>query len=213
MCAGILPRAIAATVVHRPGLRFQVTELELEKVAGDVLARTLDFGIGREHPGGDDSLVFDHLFDDRLFIVAGAQHPLASRKVVALEETVRQQWVLPTAQGAMAHQLGRQFRRQRLDLPRPLVSTMSMLVRYQLIATNCFLTVMHGSVLRFGNTPRHLRVLPIDLPAGVPIGIFRLKGRTLAPSAQLLMQATQRLAEQMASLDARQLRRVLRQEA
>jgi DNA-binding transcriptional LysR family regulator len=210
MCAGLLPRAIAAVAAKRPGLRFQVTELELEKLAGDVLTRTLDFGVGREHPAGDASLMFDRLFEDKLFIVAGAQHPLASRQTVALEETVCHQWILPGAQGAMALQLKRQFSRQKLELPTPLVSTMSMLVRYQLIATNRFLTVIPGSVLRFGDTPGYLRVLPVDLPAGVPIGIFRLKGRTLAPSAQMLMHATQRLAEQMDALSAKQLRRELR---
>ena len=110
----------------------------------------------------------------------------------------------------MIGQLRNEFRRHKLDLPQPLVRTMSVLVRYELIATNHFLTVMYGSVLRFGNVPRFLRVLPIDLPAGVPVGTFHLKNRTLAPSAILFMQTTEELVRPMRSLSAKQLRRDLR---
>ncbi len=211
MCAGILPRAVVSVLGQRPGFRFQVAELELEKLAGEVRIRSLDFGIGREPSTDDgDALSFKRLFDDRLFVVAGAQHPLAARQSVTLDDAALHQWVLPAIEGSMIGQLRNEFRRHKLDLPQPLVRTMSVLVRYELIATNHFLTVMYGSVLRFGNVPRFLRVLPIDLPAGVPVGTFHLKNRTLAPSAILFMQTTEELVRPMRSLSAKQLRRDLR---
>lgn len=207
VCAGLLPHAIGAIRTTRPGLRFQVAELESGKLASEVVGRSVDLGIGREHPGGSGSdLAFERLFDDRLFIVAGVQHPLARRKSVKLEETSLHPWALPSADGAVAVHLDAQFRQQGLRLPAPTVTTMSMLVRSELVATHSFLTVMYGSVLRFGKLPASLRVLPIDLPSGVAIGMFRVKGRTLAPSAEVFMQAMRDIIRPMQSLKARHLR-------
>jgi DNA-binding transcriptional LysR family regulator len=103
-----------------------------------------------------------------------------------------------------------EFHRQKLALPEPAVTAMSLLLRLELIATNAFLTVMYGSVLRFGSVPRFLRVLPIELPTGIPIGMVRLKNRTHAPSAQVFIDATRELVRPMRSLNAKQLRREMR---
>ena len=151
-------------------------------------------------------LTFERLFDDHLFIVAGAQHPLASRRSVSLEETGLHPWVLPSANGAVTAQLEAQFRLQGLSLPDPAVTTMSMLVRSELVATHSFLTVMYGSILRFGNFPASFRVLPIDLPSGIPVGMFRVRGRTLAPSTEVFMQTLRDVIRPMQSLRAKHLR-------
>ena len=208
MCAGLLPRAISTVLDQRANFRFHIAELESGQLASEVLTRSLDFGIGREHnAGNNNNLVFDRLFDDRLFIVAGAKHPLATRRSVTLDEVARHQWLLPATDGSMILQLRNEFRRQKIELPKSAVTTMSMLVRHELIATNCFLTVMYGSALRFGNAPRFLRVLPLDVRTGIPIGIIRLKNRTLAASAELFMETVREIVRPMSSISATQLRR------
>lgn len=207
ICAGLLPRIISSVRGSRPKFQFHVAELESDKLGNEVLTRSLDLGIGREHvAGANDKLAFDRLFDDRLFIVAGTQHPLVGRRAITLEETARHQWVLPATETSVTVQLKGEFHRQRLNLPESAVTTMSMLVRYELIATNSFLTVMYGSVLRFGNAPKFLRVLPVDLPTGIPIGMVRLKNRTLTPSAEVFIRATREMVRPMPSLSAKQLR-------
>jgi DNA-binding transcriptional LysR family regulator len=213
MCAGLLPRAITSVLNERPKFRFHVAELESAKVRSEVSTRSLDVGMGREQVAGEnDDLVFDRLFDDRLFIVAGARHQLAGRRSTTLEEAACQQWVLPTTEGSVTAQFVSELRKAKLELPQPAVTTMSVLVRYELIATNSFLTVMHGSVLRFGNVPKFLRVLPIDLPTGIPVGILRLKNRTLTPSAEFFIAATGDMVRPMQSLSAKQLRREMHAE-
>lgn len=206
VCAGLLPHAIGAVRSQRAGFHFQVAELESGKLATEVIGRSVDLGIGREHHGGTSDLEFERLFDDRLFIVAGVQHPLAQKKSLKLEETARYPWALPSVNGSVTEHLESQFRLHGLSLPYPTVTTMSMLVRYELVATQAFLTVMYGSILRFGKLPASLRALPIDLPAGIPIGLLRVKNRTLAPSAEVFMQALRDVVRPMKSLKARHLR-------
>ena len=150
MCAGLLPRAISTVLDHRAHFKISIEgSLNRGQLASEVLTRSLDFG----DAGGNDNLVFDRLFDDRLFIVVGAKHPLATRRSVTLDETARHQWLLPATDGSMVLQSEMSFT-TKLELPKSAVTTMSMLVRCELIATNCFLTVMYGSVLRFGNARR-----------------------------------------------------------
>ena len=205
VCAGLLPNAINSVLRQRANFRFEVTELALSKLSSEVLASSLDFGIGRE-PSNTEEFVFERLFADRLFVVAGAGHPLAGRKTVTLEEAARHRWTLPAARGSLLEDLHREFRRQNLDLPTPVVRTMSVLVRYELMVTSSLLTVIYGSVLRLGNAPEWVRVLPIELSTTVPIGVIRLKNRTLAPSAKVFLETARKVAEPMHSLSANQLK-------
>jgi DNA-binding transcriptional LysR family regulator len=210
ICAGLLPKAVGSLIDRHANLRFRLAELELEKLAGEVSARSLDFGVGREPNAIDDNLLFEHLFDDRLFVVAGCDHSLANRRSVTLEATSHHPWALPTSEGAMMFQLRREFARRRLEPPNPTVGTMSVLIRYQLMKTNHLLTVMYGSILRFGNLPSFLRVLPIDMTCRVPIGIIRRKNRTLAASGEAVLQVLRDLSRPMRSISAAQLRKEVR---
>jgi hypothetical protein len=85
------------------------------------------------------------------------------------------------------------------------VTTMSISVRHDLIARHRFLTVLYGSVLRSGSVPKLVRVLPIDMATGISVGVIRLRGRTLAPSAEVFVQAARETARPLRSLRASQL--------
>lgn len=207
MCAGALPHVIAAVRLHRPRFTFQITELESARLASEVAARSVDLGIGRKPAGSSDELEFEPLFEDPLCIVAGAQHPLASKKSVKLKETALHPWTLPSGEEGVAAHLDAEFRRQGVSLPSPAVTTMSMLVRSELVAAHDHLTVMYGSVLRFGRLPGSLRVLPVDLPIGIPVGLIRSKNRTLAPSAEVFIQVLRDAVSPMQDMKARHLAR------
>ena len=206
MCAGLVPAIMNSVLGDHPQFRFEVAELDARKLAGELAARSVDIGIGAQHAAGDaDGLVFEELFDDRLFIVAAARHPLVSKRSIKLEDVARMQWVLPGADAPVTVQLRNEFRKRGLTLSETAVTTMSISVRYNLIGRNNFLTVVYGSALRLGNAPGFVRVLPIDLPVGISIGILRPRGRTLAPSAEVFAQAARRVARQVRSLRAKEL--------
>jgi DNA-binding transcriptional LysR family regulator len=211
MCAGLLPHAIGSIQAERPRMRYQVVELESEKLGREILARSIDASVGRE-PAliGENNISFERLFEDRLFIVAGEQHPLARRPSIRLEDAAAERWVLPILGTPITQQLQGAFKRLGMSLPQATVTTMSMLIRYELLATSRFLTVMYGSVLTFGSIPRGLKVLPVDLSAGISIGLARLQNRTLTPAVELFLEGVRKLAQPMRSLDVQRLRRTLR---
>lgn len=210
MCGGLLSHAISAIESERPGVQFHVIELESEKLVGEVRARAIDVGLARAPTLGlADDIAFDPLFDDRLFVVAGASHPLARRRSISLEEVADQRWVLPMPQSPVSQQFRSAFERLELRLPQSVVTSMSLLVRYELLATNRFVTVLHGSLLQFGNMPSHVRVLPIELSAGILIGLIKVKDRTVAPVAELFMERMREIVEPMRSLSAHKLQRAM----
>jgi len=212
MCGGLLPHVIGTLPQGtgpgstRAGVRYQVAEMEAEKIAGGLRDRTLDCGVGRA-PQADADLDFEPLFTDRLFVVAGAGHALARRRSVSAGEAARQRWLLPPAQSAVSRQVHAAFTQLGTHLEPPTINTMSILMRCELLDSGDYLTVLHGSLLRFGRVAERLRVLPIDLPAELPIGVLRMKNRTLTPLAERFIAHLRESSAKLNALSAAQLRR------
>lgn len=166
MCGGFLSHAVAAMELERPGIRYKLVELESERLVAEIRARFIDIGIGREPLArSDDDLSFERLFDDPLYVVAGADHPLARRRRITPAELAGQRWVLPMPEAPVSQQLRDVFERQGASMPASIIASMSVLVRYELLSTNRFLTVLYGSMLQFGSMPSNLRILPVELSA------------------------------------------------
>jgi len=87
------------------------------------------------------------------------------------------------------------FRALGLSNPRCVVFSSSLNLRYGLLATGRFVTMIPDSALHYG--PRApIRVLPIKLPRWhVPTCIITLKDRTLSPLAQLFIDRLHKLAK------------------
>jgi DNA-binding transcriptional LysR family regulator len=211
VCGGLLAHAVAQLQTRRPGVRHDVVELESEQLLAEVRGRLVDVGVGRKPVlRADDEIAFEPLFDDRLFVVCGARHAQARRGTVALGDLAAERWVFPSPGSFVTRQLEAAFERARVTPPAPAVATMSTLLRYELLASQRFITVLHGSLLQFGRLPGNLRVLPVDLGAAVPIGLFRARQRTLSPATEMLIETLHKLAGPMQAVNAQQLRKLLR---
>jgi DNA-binding transcriptional LysR family regulator len=65
-----------------------------------------------------------------------------------------------------------------------------------LLATGRFVTLLPRSVISFSGKRLPIKVLPIKLPVSPPpVGITRLKNRTVSPVAQLFMDCAHTLAK------------------
>jgi DNA-binding transcriptional LysR family regulator len=102
--AGLLPAATRDLRARRPDLRLDVRVLEPEPAVDDLLADRLDLAtvIDSElQPVGTRSGVDHiHLCDDPLLLVMAAEHPMAGRASIGMEELSEQDWLLPDVGGS-----------------------------------------------------------------------------------------------------------------
>jgi DNA-binding transcriptional LysR family regulator len=210
LCGGLLAHIVAQEITRRPAVRYQVDEMETGRLVDAIRARALDLGLGREPPSqvaGD--IAFEHVFDDRLFLVAGRLHPMAARRKLSPDEFADQQWLLPAPGSETHRQTTDAFHRHGVTLPSPAVTTMSFLMRCKLLQKGSHVTAMHGSALRYAQLPG-ICILPIDLATSIPVGIYRLQGRTLPPASEAFVEVIRNAARTMTALGTRELNAALR---
>jgi len=79
------------------------------------------------------------------------------------------------------------------------VTSFSVHVRTQLLASGRFLTLMYGSTLRHYAKPWSLKALPIDLASpAVPIAVFTVRNRTLSPVVRLFIEQSRVASKSLA---------------
>jgi DNA-binding transcriptional LysR family regulator len=175
-----------------------VTSDETDTLYRELSERNVDFLIARK--GGslaDESLEFEILYDPSLVVIAGSRSPWARRRRIALAELINEPWVLPPPKGIMGPAYLDVFRASGLDHPRIAAFVTQPGARLNLVATGRFLTIL-TSVLRLSKNPK-ITVLPVKLQhARAPVGIIKLKNRTLSPVAQLFMETAREVAKPLA---------------
>jgi DNA-binding transcriptional LysR family regulator len=95
--ATVMPLAIARFTKAHPAVELSMTLMEPEDAlpamrAGDIdLAIT--FGAGRPGDRGGDGFDHVHLLEDPMYLVLGADHPLAHRRGVRLADLAGEAWI------------------------------------------------------------------------------------------------------------------------
>jgi DNA-binding transcriptional LysR family regulator len=204
-CSPLLAPSFVSALVDRvssqhPRMKFQLLAAPIETVHRELIRRNLDVLITRRvGPIVDERLAFEFLFDDSLVVVAGAGHPWAQRRKVALSELAGEFWVLPPPDYVLTSDVMEAFRANGLPNPRVAVATISPDARLSLVATGRFLTILPASALKFPTPRPELRTLPIEVPmAFAPNGIVSLRDRTLNPAVQLFIENARELAKPLA---------------
>jgi len=200
-----LAASFVSAVVDRlsrryPRITFDLITGHTGALHRELEARNVDLLVVRKFGlPTDQKRDFEFIFDDSFVVVAGMQNPWARKRSVRLTELVNEPWVMlpsETAAGSVAREV---FRISKLNLPRATVVTGSSEVRFSLLATGRFMTILSDSALKFPDRRRELKILPITLPApSIPNGIVTLKGRTLSPAAQLFIEYAREVAKSLA---------------
>ena len=174
---GLSVNEMTSPPAHWPDLRERRIDLALER-----LARPL----GREA----DDLSVEVLFNDEAVIAAGPQSRWSGRSVVDLAELVDEQWILMPQDSWNYRVVTQAFRDRGLPPPKVMLSTFSIQLRLNLLATGRYLTVFPRSVLRINAERYPAKILPVDLPEPEhpwPVAVATLKNRTLSPVVGLFI--------------------------
>jgi DNA-binding transcriptional LysR family regulator len=93
--ATLLPLAIAEFRRRHPGVELTFTLAEPEPAVAMLRAGELELGFIVEGVGDDDEDIEQvHLLDDPLYLVLGADHPLAHRRALRLADLADESWIL-----------------------------------------------------------------------------------------------------------------------
>jgi LysR family cyn operon transcriptional activator len=91
--SSLLPPILARYSAQYPGIRVSVRQLPTRAMEDQLVNGELDLGIAYVEPGSD-RIVSERLFDERMMLVVGARHALASRRELQLTQLGRLPLVL-----------------------------------------------------------------------------------------------------------------------
>jgi DNA-binding transcriptional LysR family regulator len=198
--AGILPIVLASLRRDYPKITFNVS------VAGnpahqyrELRDRNVDLIVSRIHATDDfeNEIQTDVIFNDPVFLVAGANNPLVRRRKIALQDIAGEAWTLPPSnQSVTGLFIDKMFRSQGIEPPVNAVTCRSMEMHTALLCNGPFLAIYPRSVLEFSPLQSSLKVLPFEFPIQPdPVGILTWKSRTISPVCKLFIQRFRAVSE------------------
>src|SRR5690348_2410139 len=203
LSAGFVPAVIDRLSCRYPKISVHVVAAQTgEQEFRELRERSVDLLLGRLFkPVPDEQVAVERLCDDAFFVVAGARSRWARRRKIAIAELTDESWIFFPPNSVSGSYIEAGFRANGLELPQHALTSFSIQLRLHLLATGRFLTVLHGSVLRFNAATWSLKALPIDLRIRpMPIAIFTLRNRSLSPVVDLFIEHAREVAKSMPPL-------------
>jgi DNA-binding transcriptional LysR family regulator len=190
LAGGLLAEVIRRVAEQHPHIKVHVLEANTAEMEFKELRdRKVDLMIGRmAGPVRDDDLTADVLFKEPIVAVVGGSHPLARRRAIKLDELIEERWVLAPPNTAVRDLVGDAFRAKGFPAPSPSLTTYSMLLRLQMLASGKYITAFPRSLVDYNAKRWSLNILPFDLGKGLPVAVVTLKHRTLSPPVRLFIE-------------------------
>jgi DNA-binding transcriptional LysR family regulator len=192
----LVPQAIELAKRRRPGVRISV-ELDYSRpLVRKLFQGDLDIVIGRVMDSERaEELQFEPLADEHHAVVAGAAHPLATRRSLTLTDLAGQCWVLPQPGSVLRDRLIGVFVENGQAPPTNVVETTSVPVITSLLRTTDMVTVLPLDVVQPYCQAGVLKVLipSLNVQTGM-FGIITHRNRQVSPGAQVLLAALREAA-------------------
>jgi len=195
--AGLLAPVLDRLSRRYPDIIVRVVQTNAENLDyPELRERKVDVALARIAKSfAHDELNTEILFDDRSRVVVGALSPWARRRKVTLAELLNEPWTF-TSNQIIRGLISEAFQSHGLASPKEKVSASSILLRYQLIATGRYLTVLPESVLRHNAKQWSLKALPVELGMKpMSVALITLKNKTASPLVQLFADQVRAVAK------------------
>lgn len=187
--------AVASAVFNRlvpsyPRMSFALTVAGTELLLDALRRRDVELVISRLAAFvGDDDLNVDTLFHDELVVICSKSNKWARRRAVSLADLLGEPWVFPPSTGFLTKVIKAAFDEQGLKVPRATVTTPSTYALSVLVASGSFLGMHPRTMLTTPDSHPQLTAVDARLPnTRGPIGLIRLKDRSVSPVATLFLE-------------------------
>lgn len=96
VCQYYLPRRLSEFKLRHPSVRIEILQANSEETIGALLAGRIDMGL-IEAPCRRKDLRVTSFFEDEIAVIASPQHPLSSRRTLAVEQLLGESLVVREA--------------------------------------------------------------------------------------------------------------------
>jgi DNA-binding transcriptional LysR family regulator len=188
---GFVAEVIGQLSLAYPRITYRVSVSDTTTLVRDLRERALDVVVTRWTADSvADDLAAEVLLKAPLAVLADRHHPLLKRKGVSLADTMDQAWTLSPPDSFLGRVVVDVFQRRKLPLPPTIVTTLSVHMRLNLLASGRFLTMLPERMVRQRANRAWLRALDIDLPESRgPIASITVKKRNVGGALKLFQQA------------------------
>jgi DNA-binding transcriptional LysR family regulator len=199
----VVSEIISHLVCKYPGISYHIVVGDRDALEQALRERTLDVAITRwaSSPIADD-MAAEVLFRTSLVVMAERRHPLLRRKKkLHLEELMGERWALSPPDSFLGRTVVDLFRRHGLPSPPTVVTTISIYMRLNLLASSRFVTLLPMQILRHRLSKAWLRALNVELgDTSAPIASLTLKGRRPGGAVKLFQQASRDVCQALDGL-------------
>ncbi len=183
----VLPKIIAEMNRQRPEFSFEVSFGYLNQLMDGLIDDQHDFILSTYWPAVSiaETLVLDHIQKLSLSIYARAQHPLAARDCVELDELLAAQWIAPDSRGMDDFFCKLTGDRASGFLDRPIVSRDTSFIHAAMHEMD-LLSLIPDYVVRPFVKSGAFRKIAYDKPTwDISAGLMYKRDRTKTPAMQL----------------------------
>jgi DNA-binding transcriptional LysR family regulator len=198
---GAVSEIISQLARKYPRLGYDVVVSDTNTLIGRLRERERDVVITRwVAPPGADDLAVRVLFKSPVAVMVSRGHPLLLQKRLSLGDLMGEQWTLSPSDSFLGRVVVDLFRRRKLPLPPAVVTTISIHMRLNLLASGNFLTMLPLQMLRYPSNKQWLRALDVEdlRDSSQPVASVTLKRRRSGGAVKLFEQASVEVCKSMA---------------
>lgn len=184
-----VPLAVDRLVDAHPGIQLSMVEARETELIDRLRRRDIELAVLRlsvVEPNDDMRLI--RLFDEKLCVVAAADHPLARRRNSTWADLLAQRWVLSPPDCSFHLHVQRTLEQAGLSMPRHTVEAMSIQLQFNLVLHAGMLGFGMRSQIDFAPGKGNVVRLPFDLPAlSTGVSVVSLASHEPSPLARQLV--------------------------
>ena len=197
VAAGLLPAIIDRFSQQYPKVTLTVAQAVFATTHyRELRQRTIDLLVGASPTLEELDLQSETLIQDQWVVIAGSRSRWTRLRRLTLADLGPEQWILPPADSLARAPVAEVFRDCGLEMPHAPLTTLSIHLFLQLVATGRFVAMLPRSIFEFGGTKRAIKILSIKVPVRPrPIAIMRLKGRMVSPIARVFIDCARGVAK------------------
>lgn len=191
-----LPLAVRQLIEDNPGVFVSVAEERQAELIDRLRRRDIEIAILRlalVEP--DENMRVDRLFEEKLCVIAAAEHPLAGQRQLTWTQLLSERWVMPAADSYFYERVLHVLARRNLPIPPQVIEASSINIQFGMVLHAGMLSFGMRSQVEFAPGRQSLVRLPFDLKSQPTIvAAVSLRGRELSPLARQLIGHIRSLA-------------------